>query len=614
MSYQAFPIYDYKSGLILEKEPWLIPKDALQTLRNAYIDRGVLKKRKGFEMWGRFVHFADDEYLGSTVDGELSYSGTLNHTPLRNNGIVGDLVISTADGQETFTDQGDGTLLGDGGGSGTIDYATGEWLITYGGNPGGNHSISAAYNWHPGNRTMGIYNFFRQDGSSELLFFDTVRANRYDVPQNKLVAVAHDTEEYGDIWTGGVSDFFWTENWQDRLFITNNKDQIRVYDGSTLADFIIDFTGGSTNHVDTCLMIFAYKGRLIILNPTEDGTAYPQRARWSAAGTYADWSEATGGGYNDADTLDRIVTADYIGDDLVVFFERSVWVLKYTGDSYLPFRWEKISGTEGAYATFSIVPFSDELIALGPVRFIGTDGLDTYTVDNKIPEYALTIDQQMLSHVYGTVLEEMRQIWWLYPPPGADISKEALILQYEDNAWAIYTIELSCVGYWVEVTSYTWDTIGKTWDELNITWDELNQYSAGYPLTLGGDGSGYIFILNRTGSDNGAAIPMDIQYGEWNPFIEQGQKARLGWLDLLVSRNPGTTLNVGFYADHGSTPYLTETISLTGQDPGAEKVWIRVYANTVAASHSVRIYHEAANQAVEIHCVTPYFKPAGPIR
>jgi hypothetical protein len=613
MAYKSFPIYDYKSGLVLEKQPWLIPKDALQTLRNAYIAQGVLKKRKGYELWGRMIHVVTEEPLGTTVDLTLTYSGTLLHAPLRNR--VGDmnLTIFTSGDPETFTDNGDGTLSGTEGGYGTINYATGAWQVTYGANPGNGRQITAAYYWHPDSRIMGIYNFYRQDGSSQLLFFNMVRANRYDVANDKLVIVEHSTKGIGDVWTGSTSDFFWTENWKDRLFIVNNKDQIQVYDGTNLADFVIDYTGGTTNKVNTCLMIFAYKGRLIILNSTEEGASYPQRARWSAAGTYEDWNEATGGGYNDADTLDRIVTADYIGDDLIVFFERSVWALKYTGDSYLPFRWEQVAGTEGAYATFSVIPFSDELIALGPVRFVGTDGLNTYTVDDKIPDYALTVDQQKLSFVYGAVLEEIRQAWWLYPPPGADISKEALVLQYEDNSWSVFDTPFSCLGYWEELVTYTWETINKTWEEIGITWNELNQFSAGYPMTLGGGKTGEIYILNRGGTDDGASISLDIQYGWWNPFIEQAQKARLGWVDLFVTQNPDAYVTIEFYMNHESTPYRTETISLKGL-AGAEKVWVRVYANAVADSHSLRIHHASVNQPVEIHAVVPHFKPAGPIR
>lgn len=124
--YQAFPIYDFKSGMQLDKKPWLLPQDAFSRVTNAFLYQGVLQKRKGYTEFGRIVHFVDDEALGDTVNEQLTYSGTLTYKPLR----AGDLVILTADSGETFTDNGDGTLTGSSGGTGTINYTTGEWSIT----------------------------------------------------------------------------------------------------------------------------------------------------------------------------------------------------------------------------------------------------------------------------------------------------------------------------------------------------------------------------------------------------------------------------------------------------------------------------------------------------
>lgn len=47
MNYEAFPIVDYTTGLYTEKEAWLSPPDAFQTLKNAEIFRGRVEKRKG---------------------------------------------------------------------------------------------------------------------------------------------------------------------------------------------------------------------------------------------------------------------------------------------------------------------------------------------------------------------------------------------------------------------------------------------------------------------------------------------------------------------------------------------------------------------------------------
>jgi len=62
-------------------------------------------------------------------DGGTSYSGTLANKPL----VSKTLVIEDELSQEKFTDyDGDGNLTGSAGGSGTINYTTGAWTLTYG--------------------------------------------------------------------------------------------------------------------------------------------------------------------------------------------------------------------------------------------------------------------------------------------------------------------------------------------------------------------------------------------------------------------------------------------------------------------------------------------------
>jgi hypothetical protein len=83
-----------------------------------------------------------DEVLGSGTGSEVNFSGTLAHYPV----CVGSLEIT--DGTETFTDNGDGTLTGSAGGTGTIDYDTGDWDVTFASPPAsGTDNITADYNY-----------------------------------------------------------------------------------------------------------------------------------------------------------------------------------------------------------------------------------------------------------------------------------------------------------------------------------------------------------------------------------------------------------------------------------------------------------------------------------
>ncbi len=87
-------------------------------------------------------------------------------------------------------------------------------------------------------------------------------------------------------------------------------------------------------------------------------TAYPQRARFCHYGAPFSggtanplaWLEpnqtngpnkAEGGGFIDAATDEEIVSAEFIKDRLIVYFERSTWELAYTGNQVYPFTWQK---------------------------------------------------------------------------------------------------------------------------------------------------------------------------------------------------------------------------------------------------------------------------------
>ena len=418
-------------------------------------------------------------------------------------------------------------------------------------------------------------------------------------------------------FTGDDSNYFWMENWDDIGYITNNTDQIRRFQVgaqggyySTLFNIDLVVVGGPDNDVNTAMLIFSHKERIILLRTQERGLDHYQRARFCVASTPTSWND---GDYLDAPTEDWIVAADFLGDDLIVWFERSIWKLAYTGDSSAPFRWEKLVDTEGAYATYSLVSFSDEIIGVGPTRFVGFDGREAYGIDEKIPDFLLEWNQSAVNYCYGLVLEEESQAWISYAEVGQDTPNKAVILNYEKDSWATYTLPIHCLGYSSLQSDLLWDDITDDWDDIDWAWDDRSLQS-GYPTTLMGAATGYIYQLNDGGTDDGAAIEFEATTGRWNPFAEQGVKADLGWLDFLVDKDANVTFDVELFLNQETTKYDTKTITCSGS---GDKVWKRVYVNTIAEFHRLRIYNDgnidgspAANRP-RIHAIVPWFQPAG---
>lgn len=93
----------------------------------------------------------------ATGDGSTSaFSGGLQNPPL----IIGTLFITADDptgNQQLVQDQGDGTLTGDG--TGTINYLTGAYTVTFTTAPASSANIYAKYQGYSGNRPQGCLFF-----------------------------------------------------------------------------------------------------------------------------------------------------------------------------------------------------------------------------------------------------------------------------------------------------------------------------------------------------------------------------------------------------------------------------------------------------------------------
>ena len=695
-AYEPFPIFDMRAGKVTAADPWLLPKDAFETLRNCHLKDGVLEKRRGYSSFGQMLHAATDTknptlktspimgiynwYSGATeqliimdqdriAKYEDSYVTSVSVTKVVANGsditcttaashglVVGDMITYTTltgsdyDGtydvtaiddttpgfsfditatfdatstataaQEPFNDlttlkikftnhddyddpcsvvQVHALVVGDtltGAGSGAtatviaITVDTGAWAS---------------------NTACGTIHLSDLDtGSDQSGTFEDE-----DITDGTNV-VGHvwgdsDDEEF----SGDNTDFFWVENWKEISYITNNEDPIQKYDGTTLTQLNIDLDveGGSYNDITRCRLIFAIKNRLVLFDIDDTSITYRQRARWCEINDPDTWKSAS---WVDAPTEEWIIAADFIGDDLIVFFERSVWKFSYTGDPDYPFRWDKVDAVEGCYATMSLVAFSDEIFGVGATKLIGTDGREAYSVDEKIPEFVMSWVIESAPYSYGLVLEEERQAWISYTSTSASANADgnkyadsALILGYEDNSFSTYELPIHSMGYSALESDLTWNTVLDAWEDIDWAWNDKS-IQAGYPTTLMGSQDGFVYKLNDTGADNGSDIEFNATTGRWNPYTLN--QARLGWVDFLVDKDSGASFDVKFYLDTETTSYQTSSISCTETGTAREKVWKRANCGAVGDFHRLNITNSASTNRPRIHAIVPFFKKAG---
>lgn len=452
-----------------------------------------------------------------------------------------------------------------------------------------------------GHPIVGIFNYITSTGSRQLLIADTKKLFKYSSGTvTDLDAVG------GDYWSGDTSNFISSVNFRGICYMVNNKDQARQYNGSAVSTYKIDITGDTNNDVAYCRFILAQKERLIIFSTSESGTLYPRRARWCSVTDETDW---TNDEYVDCPTDGWLYSVELIGDDIIgMFNDGSSWKFEYTGNPDLPFRWKLISKEGGSIAPHGTTTVKDLSIM---IDYRGLKQADIYNlkeIDYKIPDFHLRFDTQYANKIYTERIEEEKQIWILYPELGQTVSNKILCLNYDEGNWSTKSISMSCLGFYWQEDGLAWEDDSGTWAEDVGIWVEPSAH-IGYPLLLGGSNTdGKVYKMLYGDDFDGSDISMSVVSGRWNPYKEQGQDARLGYVDFLVENNGAEDINVDFFMDFSTSHYMRNTISFDGS---GEKTWIRVYSGAIASSHRIKLYHTASGQLPKIHAIMAYFRPSG---
>src|SRR5271166_487898 len=181
--FQAFAISNFRVGFDEAVEPWLLPRDAYQTVINAHLYRGVLEKIQGYSFFAS-MSYRNELVLSPTPDGtNKTFIGMLTSTPTTNNFYGwGAIVLGTS--AETFSYASDFsstviTLVGTAGGTGTVNISTLAVSLTFNTAPPSSTYSSVIFSWDsaPGSTEaiMGIKQYYRSDSTQSVMIFNQKR-------------------------------------------------------------------------------------------------------------------------------------------------------------------------------------------------------------------------------------------------------------------------------------------------------------------------------------------------------------------------------------------------------------------------------------------------------
>jgi hypothetical protein len=238
-------------GLKKDKTAFNINNDSFPTLLNAYQWRGRVKRKRGTSLLNRLRRYFNSTSTAYSSTATISLSSgaanILTGFSLQANGniVPGSVTINNVTVAQSYTDPAkDGTLTGSIGGTGTINYASGDITIS----GGAGNSINATFNYYPDLPVMGLEDLVLTtnpltagsdvviDGSQfpGNIGFDTTYAYNilptspysiYDVSFYKNPSTSGSytakTTWTPTTWNGQDYQQFWTVNYQGALWATN---------------------------------------------------------------------------------------------------------------------------------------------------------------------------------------------------------------------------------------------------------------------------------------------------------------------------------------------------------------------------------------------------------
>lgn len=309
---------------------------------------------------------------------------------------------------------------------------------------------------------------------------------------------------------GNANDYFQATqvldaNGNDQYIITNNVDEIQVWDGNVSGN-TANYTGLAANETAQCLASFS--SRLVLGNTFEGGLRNPWRIRWSVAGDYTDLANTGSGLYDLYETADAVKALIPFESRLFIFREKSIWELIYVGGSKIFDPVRRIDGI-GTFAPNAIAVLENQIVFPGPDDIYAYDGQSLKRLSGSIHPLLFPTETRIMSldspsKIVGAYIQELTEYWLSIPTVG---SEPDTIFKYNfpGNAWIRREQHATCFGFFKISGGLTWEENTDTWANQTGPWLTRN-VPANAPTILLGCANGYILEDDRLTKSNETMI------------------------------------------------------------------------------------------------------------
>ncbi len=433
-------------------------------------------------------------------------------------------------------------------------------------------------------RPMLLYNFKLYSGSVVPICFTVDQM--YTYANGNYANVAN-----SNVFTGNEDNAFSVTPFMDKLYITNGKDAIKVYDGANLANW----TAANGYYAK---QLITFHNCLFMMNCNEGGNTLPHRVRWTGIADANDLTSNLAGAFDLLDTPDHIVGAVIIGDRLFVVKERSIWEVYYTGTVGQIFNARLIHEGIGSLSPQSILPLGAKAGMFGIDSFYLFDGNNFEDEGEALrsliydTEFNI-VHTQKLNRAPAIYLDETREYIIVVPTKTSD-PDWMLRFNTKSKEWLARDQSAVCLGTKILSTRLTWTAAnGSNWS--NAIWDRpwrQDQLPPGAATLLLGMANGVIYEDNRLTKSN------DLMVWESKDFLLSHEQR---WVEVRYQVK-GDPFDVSYSTDGGKSWSIERTLTPEGVDKFYNVI---DYINFTSTKLRVRI--RTRNEEFQMEWFEPWY-------
>ena len=351
----------------------------------------------------------------------------------------------------------------------------------------------------------------------------------------------------------------------DWFVFTNNTDNVKRYDGTTIEDIPNLPSSGNTK----CRTVALFVNHLLLGATTEGGTAHPQRVRRADTGDATNWTTGNAGFEDLFGSSDPIVKLAAIGPYMAVYRSKSIYRGEFIGTAELLFKFEESVGGVGIISVNGMAEVDGIHYVFGnEMLFEYRGGFQVTALSIKVNE-ALhgvatgEIDHSIQDMSFVVGAEEIREVWFFYGVSGDAFPSRSFRYRIDDKGWfpRRYATEMTG-GNPITTSGSTlrWTDLVGDWTQLIGSWLSLGSASTTNELLmLVGASPNQVYTYDFVApKDNGSAIAYEYQTKD---FWSQHKEFTVDRIDFLAK---GTSITVSYSKDEGATWIVLGTVS-----PGA---------------------------------------------